>query len=309
MPGAADVVGLARGRRSPASPAACCGRMAMPRPPNPPPMMAMPRARPCWPPLRLAGVPAGAVPLVQALTVPSGTSRSREAEIECDPRHNDPRGPEAAASCSAWPTAWPRRATRRPRSPTSWRTRGSQAHVLRTLRRQGRLPAGRVRARLRPDDGGAAGDPLPPAGTGPNGSAPSSRLPRRWRRCRRSTGPAAGGTGRGPGATGCGRAPSAASPTCCANWSSRPGAEPEVRPLSPVLALAIVGGINELMLHALDPYAGPARRGRPGAPVHRVDRGGHRAGLGRAGVPRPGGRRPQRPRCRRTRRGAPGRRA
>jgi AcrR family transcriptional regulator len=32
---------------------------------------------------------------------------------------------------------------------------------------------------------------------------------------------------------------------------------PEVRPLSPVLALAIVGGINELLLHAVDPYLGP----------------------------------------------------
>lgn len=30
--------------------------------------------------------------------------------------------------------------------------------------------------------------------------------------------------------------------------------EPEVRPLSPALALAIVGGINELLLHAVDPY-------------------------------------------------------
>jgi AcrR family transcriptional regulator len=32
--------------------------------------------------------------------------------------------------------------------------------------------------------------------------------------------------------------------------------EPEVRPLSLPVALAIVGGINELLLHALDPYAG-----------------------------------------------------
>ncbi|HEU4424197.1 MAG TPA: TetR/AcrR family transcriptional regulator [Pilimelia sp.] len=31
--------------------------------------------------------------------------------------------------------------------------------------------------------------------------------------------------------------------------------EPEVRPLSPAVAVAIVGGINELLLHALDPYA------------------------------------------------------
>jgi AcrR family transcriptional regulator len=33
-------------------------------------------------------------------------------------------------------------------------------------------------------------------------------------------------------------------------------AEPEVRPLSPAVALAVVGGINELLLHAVDPYAG-----------------------------------------------------
>jgi AcrR family transcriptional regulator len=32
---------------------------------------------------------------------------------------------------------------------------------------------------------------------------------------------------------------------------------PEVRPLPPLLALAIVGGINELMLHAVDPHLGP----------------------------------------------------
>jgi AcrR family transcriptional regulator len=31
--------------------------------------------------------------------------------------------------------------------------------------------------------------------------------------------------------------------------------EPEVRPLSPAVALAIVGGINELLLHTVDPYA------------------------------------------------------
>jgi hypothetical protein len=30
--------------------------------------------------------------------------------------------------------------------------------------------------------------------------------------------------------------------------------EPEVRPLSRELALALVGGINELLLHAIDPY-------------------------------------------------------
>jgi AcrR family transcriptional regulator len=32
--------------------------------------------------------------------------------------------------------------------------------------------------------------------------------------------------------------------------------EPEVRPLSPALALALVGGINELLLHAVGPYGG-----------------------------------------------------
>jgi AcrR family transcriptional regulator len=33
---------------------------------------------------------------------------------------------------------------------------------------------------------------------------------------------------------------------------------PQVRPLSPALALAIVGGINELLLHAVDPYGDAA---------------------------------------------------
>jgi AcrR family transcriptional regulator len=36
--------------------------------------------------------------------------------------------------------------------------------------------------------------------------------------------------------------------------SGRP-ANPQIRPLSPALALALVGGINELMLDVVDPYA------------------------------------------------------
>jgi AcrR family transcriptional regulator len=40
--------------------------------------------------------------------------------------------------------------------------------------------------------------------------------------------------------------------------------EPDVRPLSPAMALAIVGGINELLLNAVDPYGGPARTGEAG---------------------------------------------
>ena len=43
--------------------------------------------------------------------------------------------------------------------------------------------------------------------------------------------------------------------------------EPEVRPLSPALALAIVGGINELLLHAVDPYAGGEPAGDPAHPI------------------------------------------
>ena len=39
--------------------------------------------------------------------------------------------------------------------------------------------------------------------------------------------------------------------------------EPEVRPLSRELALAVVGGINELLLHAVDPYGEAA----PSAPA------------------------------------------
>lgn len=37
--------------------------------------------------------------------------------------------------------------------------------------------------------------------------------------------------------------------------------EPEIEPLSPTLALALVGGINELMLHVFDPYS--PHGGRP----------------------------------------------
>jgi AcrR family transcriptional regulator len=32
--------------------------------------------------------------------------------------------------------------------------------------------------------------------------------------------------------------------------------EPQIRPLTPALALAVVGGINELLLHTVDPYTG-----------------------------------------------------
>jgi AcrR family transcriptional regulator len=35
--------------------------------------------------------------------------------------------------------------------------------------------------------------------------------------------------------------------------------DPELRPLSPALALAVVGGINELLLHAANPYTGGER--------------------------------------------------
>jgi AcrR family transcriptional regulator len=35
-------------------------------------------------------------------------------------------------------------------------------------------------------------------------------------------------------------------------------ANPQIAPLSTAQALAIVGGINELLLHAVDPYAGPS---------------------------------------------------
>lgn len=37
-------------------------------------------------------------------------------------------------------------------------------------------------------------------------------------------------------------------------------ANPEIKPLSMSRALAIVGGINELLLHAVDPYAGPVSK-------------------------------------------------
>lgn len=36
--------------------------------------------------------------------------------------------------------------------------------------------------------------------------------------------------------------------------------EPEIRPMSPELGLALVGGINELMLHVFDPYSAQASR-------------------------------------------------
>jgi AcrR family transcriptional regulator len=44
--------------------------------------------------------------------------------------------------------------------------------------------------------------------------------------------------------------------------------EPEVRPLSPALALAIVGGINELLLHAVEPDPGAESSG--GDPEHPI---------------------------------------
>jgi AcrR family transcriptional regulator len=40
-------------------------------------------------------------------------------------------------------------------------------------------------------------------------------------------------------------------------------ANPELQPLSMNRALAIVGGINELLLQAIDPYAGPSKVDRP----------------------------------------------
>jgi hypothetical protein len=36
-------------------------------------------------------------------------------------------------------------------------------------------------------------------------------------------------------------------------WPGRRSGHGEMRPLTPMLALAIVGGINELMLHAVEP--------------------------------------------------------
>jgi AcrR family transcriptional regulator len=36
--------------------------------------------------------------------------------------------------------------------------------------------------------------------------------------------------------------------------------EPEIRPISPELALALVGGINELMLHVFNPYSAHASK-------------------------------------------------
>jgi AcrR family transcriptional regulator len=41
------------------------------------------------------------------------------------------------------------------------------------------------------------------------------------------------------------------------------GANPDLKPLSMPRALAIVGGINELLLQAIDPYAGPSKVDRP----------------------------------------------
>ncbi|HEX6499295.1 MAG TPA: TetR/AcrR family transcriptional regulator [Micromonosporaceae bacterium] len=43
---------------------------------------------------------------------------------------------------------------------------------------------------------------------------------------------------------------------------------PEVRPLSPALALAIVGGVNELLLHAVDPYPSDDGPAPPPDPEH-----------------------------------------
>lgn len=40
-------------------------------------------------------------------------------------------------------------------------------------------------------------------------------------------------------------------------------ANPELRPLSMPRALAMVGGINELLLQAIDPYVGPSKVDRP----------------------------------------------
>lgn len=40
-------------------------------------------------------------------------------------------------------------------------------------------------------------------------------------------------------------------------------ANPDLRPLSMARALAIVGGINELLLQAIDPYIGPSKMDRP----------------------------------------------
>lgn len=40
-------------------------------------------------------------------------------------------------------------------------------------------------------------------------------------------------------------------------------ANPDLKPLSMARALAIVGGINELLLQAIDPYVGPSKMDRP----------------------------------------------
>jgi AcrR family transcriptional regulator len=48
---------------------------------------------------------------------------------------------------------------------------------------------------------------------------------------------------------------------------SRP-ANPELTPLSPTLAVALVGGINELLLQAVDPYTGAEPAPAPFTPLH-----------------------------------------
>lgn len=49
--------------------------------------------------------------------------------------------------------------------------------------------------------------------------------------------------------------------------AARP-ANPEIGPLTLSQALAIVGGINELLLQALDPYVGPPKVDRPFSALH-----------------------------------------
>jgi AcrR family transcriptional regulator len=45
-------------------------------------------------------------------------------------------------------------------------------------------------------------------------------------------------------------------------------ANPDLGPLSMAQALALVGGINELLLQAIDPYTGPPRTERPFSAMH-----------------------------------------
>jgi AcrR family transcriptional regulator len=45
-------------------------------------------------------------------------------------------------------------------------------------------------------------------------------------------------------------------------------ANPDIGPLSMAQALALVGGINELLLQAIDPYTGPPRTDRPFSALH-----------------------------------------